>query len=527
MADTGALIALMNQVEALAARVKDLESKSSNGNGMDFLQRHEGLSLRRPPSLQSLAGAGGPGMPRAPSYTNLSHVEVPMPSTRVVMTQIVSPADTTGAGICSGGTVLSWIDVAAGLAAKTLARAPVVTASLDTVHFLRPCRLQSIVTIAAMVNRVFASSMEVGVQVEEEDLSTGSRHHCCSAYLTFVALSRRGGAGGGAPPQKKLPPKVVPTDSYYQEIFDEAAARREARLADRERLRSDPDAAAAEAGCRLLPVAHRPSRATLEAPLPSLGSATCLGAGGEGPGPATEGPGAAEGPGSQRGARPPGARCVVRPARTAAHMTQLIMPQHANSLGIAFGGAVMRWMEQCAFVAAARVARGAYLLTASMDSIAFAAPTRVGDIMYIEAQATAIFGSSVEVMISVWAETPEAGGLFECGDAYATVVSMNESGVPQDIPFELAPDTPEDHTRHAGAIRRRRDRLQMREAMRQTKRKRKALDGMTDRWGSTDDFLSHALHAGSGNDSPGSGPASRARTEHEAGPEGGEEEGGA
>ncbi|KAL6778365.1 hypothetical protein ACKKBG_A17915 [Auxenochlorella protothecoides x Auxenochlorella symbiontica] len=208
-------------------------------------------------------------------------------------------------------------------------------------------------------------------------------------------------------------------------------------------------------------------------------------------------------------------------------MTQLIMPQHANSLGIAFGGAVMRWMEQCAFVAAARVARGAYLLTASMDSIAFAAPTRVGDIMYIEAQATAIFGSSVEVMISVWAETPEAGGLFECGDAYATVVSMNESGVPQDIPFELAPDTPEDHTRHAGAIRRRRDRLQMREAMRQTKRKRKALDGMTDRWGSTDDFLSHALHAGSGNDSPGSGPASRARTEHEAGPEGGEEEGGA
>ncbi|KAK2079882.1 hypothetical protein QBZ16_002277 [Prototheca wickerhamii] len=58
-----------------------------------------------------------------------------------------------------------------------------------------------------------------------------------------------------------------------------------------------------------------------------------------------------------------------------------------------------------------------------MEHIAFAAPTRVGDIMYIEAQATAIFGSSVEVMISVWAETSEVGGLFACGDAYATVVS--------------------------------------------------------------------------------------------------------
>ena len=83
------------------------------------------------------------------------------------------------------------------------------------------------------------------------------------------------------------------------------------------------------------------------------------------------------------------------------------------------------WLR--ALPAASRGARGAYLLPAAMDSIAFAAPTRVGDIMYIEAQATAIFGSSVEVMISVWAETPEVGGLFACGDAYATVVS-SESG---------------------------------------------------------------------------------------------------
>ena len=48
---------------------------------------------------------------------------------------------------------------------------------------------------------------------------------------------------------------------------------------------------------------------------------------------------------------------------------------------------VMKWMEQCAYIAASRVGRGGgHLLTASMDSIAFASPTRVGDIMYISAQ---------------------------------------------------------------------------------------------------------------------------------------------
>lgn len=43
-----------------------------------------------------------------------------------------------------GGTVLSWIDICAGLAAKTFARGPCVTASVDAVHFLRPCHVRAL-----------------------------------------------------------------------------------------------------------------------------------------------------------------------------------------------------------------------------------------------------------------------------------------------------------------------------------------------------------------------------------------------
>ncbi|KAK2079881.1 hypothetical protein QBZ16_002276 [Prototheca wickerhamii] len=255
--EDGKLPALLAKLDGLSARVAELEQRASQpSNGMDFLQRHEGLSLRRPTSHPSMSSLQQAALPRNASYTNLSHVEVPMPATRVVMTQVVSPADTTGSGICSGGTVLSWIDVAAGLAAKTLARAPVVTASLDAVHFLRPCKLQSIVTIAAMVNRVFASSMEVGVQVEEEDVATGARHHCCSAYLTFVALSRRVNAPReGPPPPKKLPPKVVPTDDYYRDIFEEAAAR--ARRAPARPPAPEERPGRGRGRGRLPPAAHR------------------------------------------------------------------------------------------------------------------------------------------------------------------------------------------------------------------------------------------------------------------------------
>lgn len=34
-------------------------------------------------------------------------------------------------------------------------------------------------------------NLQVGVRVEEEDMRTGGRTHCCSAYLTFVAVSAR------------------------------------------------------------------------------------------------------------------------------------------------------------------------------------------------------------------------------------------------------------------------------------------------------------------------------------------------
>lgn len=47
--------------------------------------------------------------------------------------------------------------------------------------------------------------------------------HPCSAYLTFVALSRKDPAGG--PPTRLALPKVVPTDRYHEQIHSEAARR--------------------------------------------------------------------------------------------------------------------------------------------------------------------------------------------------------------------------------------------------------------------------------------------------------------
>jgi len=57
-------------------------------------------------------------------------------------------------------------------------------------------------------------------------------------------------------------------------------------------------------------------------------------------------------------------------ADTRVDMTELVLPSHANTLGIAFGGQIMKWMENCASITASRFTK-MYVLTSSVDGLRF------------------------------------------------------------------------------------------------------------------------------------------------------------
>ncbi len=138
------------------------------------------------------------------------------------MTQLVLPSDTNNLGTIFGGTVMSWIDIAAAISAGKHARAIVVTASLDALHFLAPIKLGDVVYIRAMVNFAARTSMEVGVRVTSENQLTGELTHTSSAYLTFVAVD----AAGKPTP---VPPLVPETEEEIRR-FQQAAERKSRRL---------------------------------------------------------------------------------------------------------------------------------------------------------------------------------------------------------------------------------------------------------------------------------------------------------
>ena len=108
--------------------------------------------------------------------------------------ELALPNDANGLGAVLGGKVMHLVDLTAAMAAMRHARRPVVTASVDSLHFLHPVRIGELIVLRSSVNRAFRTSMEVGVYVTAENLLSGRRLHTCSAYLTFVALDDRGKA---------------------------------------------------------------------------------------------------------------------------------------------------------------------------------------------------------------------------------------------------------------------------------------------------------------------------------------------
>jgi acyl-CoA hydrolase len=139
------------------------------------------------------------------------------------------PNDSNGLGNVLGGKVMHLVDLAGAMAGMRHARRPIVTALVDSFHFLHPVRIGQLIMLRSSVNRVFRSSMEVGVRVETENLMTGERLHTCSAYLTFVALDESGHSTAVEP--------VVPESEIEKRRYREAGERREYRLATRNRIR--------------------------------------------------------------------------------------------------------------------------------------------------------------------------------------------------------------------------------------------------------------------------------------------------
>lgn len=154
-------------------------------------------------------------------------------ASRSELIEAVLPNDANVLGSMLGGRVMHLIDIAGALAATRHSNSYVVTASVDYIDFRFPIQVGEFIVLRASVNRVFHTSMEVGVKVFAENPLTGQQRHTSTAYVTFVALD--------ANKHPHPAPEVIPESEEEKRRYRDAGARRDYRLAMRHKRELEGD----------------------------------------------------------------------------------------------------------------------------------------------------------------------------------------------------------------------------------------------------------------------------------------------
>ncbi|XP_071898286.1 acyl-coenzyme A thioesterase 11 isoform X2 [Anas platyrhynchos] len=334
--------------------------------------------------------------------------------TEVQMSQLVLPCHTNHRGELSAGQLLKWIDTAACLSAERHAGCPCVTASMDDIYFEHTIsqrytnppgqqRARSgvgvgqVVNIKAKVNRAFNSSMEVGIQVSYEDLSSGKHCSICKAYATFVAQG---------PPGTKVKLKPLAPQTEEEKIEHSIAAeRRRMRLVHKDTLKD------------LL--TRSPRDTELETRDGSV---------------------------------------VVPAEKTRVESVELVLPPHANHQGNTFGGQIMAWMENVATIAASRLCHAHPTLRA-IEMFHFRGPSQVGDRLVLKAIVNNAFKNSMEVGVCAEAYDQEMSvSRRHINSAFMTFVVLDEEGQPRTLPM-VVPQPGDGERRYREASARKKIRL--------------------------------------------------------------------
>src|ERR1700683_3149254 len=116
----------------------------------------------------------------------------PVRDSQSEMTELVLPNDANPLGALLGGRLMHWIDLAGAMAGHRHTRSYAGTGSVDHIDFLVPVQVGDLVILRSSVNRVFQTSVEVGVKVFVENYIADTSQHVASAYLTFVAIDGAG-----------------------------------------------------------------------------------------------------------------------------------------------------------------------------------------------------------------------------------------------------------------------------------------------------------------------------------------------
>ena len=111
----------------------------------------------------------------------------------------------------------------------------------------------------------------------------------------------------------------------------------------------------------------------------------------------------------------------------------IMMPRDTNASGTIFGGVILSYIDQAAFVEARRQACHDYV-TVMMNRVEFKQPVYVGDTLTLFAETTRIGRTSIHIHVNVVAERfAEPSARVEVTHADAVFVAIDDEGHPTPV----------------------------------------------------------------------------------------------
>jgi acyl-CoA hydrolase len=107
---------------------------------------------------------------------------------------------------------------------------------------------------------------------------------------------------------------------------------------------------------------------------------------------------------------------------------KLVLPEHLNQFGFLFGGNLLKWVDEYAWIAASLDFPGCNFVTIGMDRVEFKKSVREGTILKFVVEKSRTGGTSVQYTVQVF-----RGNRTEPGDnmifaTHVTFVRVNDQG---------------------------------------------------------------------------------------------------
>ncbi|MBL7937245.1 MAG: acyl-CoA thioesterase [Bacteroidia bacterium] len=138
-------------------------------------------------------------------------------------------------------------------------------------------------------------------------------------------------------------------------------------------------------------------------------------------------------------------------------MTEIVCPNDTNPMGILQGGRLVQWMDIASAICSQNHAEH-ICVTASIDSVKFKTPAKVGDIITIKAKVTRSFNSSMEIFVQAWAKKILSQKAYLINEAYFTFVALDDNAKPAFVPA-IKPSSEAEKKEYLNALKRKNSRL--------------------------------------------------------------------